>query len=68
MMEKAFDCMDCAENYGFEQPAYVIPTADHDSLPGACLVTSKPEDSTCRASHPVTKRLCPCVPRNMVMH
>jgi hypothetical protein len=52
----------CEESYGKEQPAYMFKGAPPESLPGACLYTSKPAESTCEASHPVTTRLCPCVP------
>lgn len=60
-LNAAFPCTSCEENYGFEQPAFVVPTASAASLPSSCLVSSKPQDSTCSASHVATRRLCACV-------
>uniref|UniRef100_A0A7S2DMU5 alpha-1,3-mannosyl-glycoprotein 2-beta-N-acetylglucosaminyltransferase n=1 Tax=Octactis speculum TaxID=3111310 RepID=A0A7S2DMU5_9STRA len=57
-----FPCTDCSENYGPEQPAYVVPEAPLESLPGSCLYSSQPGDSNCFASHSSTRRLCPCGP------
>ena len=51
----------CETSLGSEQPAYVIESADPTQhKPGMCLITSDPEQSKCRASHPSTIRLCPC--------
>jgi hypothetical protein len=52
----------CESSYGLEQPAYVVPDAPDDALPGRCLFSTKVADTTCRASHPLTRRICPCVP------
>ena len=56
-MEKVFPCQRCEDSLGFEQPAFVASAV---SNAGACLVTTRPLESTCEASHPDTMRLCPC--------
>ena len=57
-MEKAFPCKKCEHSLGFEQPAFVVETVAAN--PGACLVTTKPLESSCEAHHGDTRRLCPC--------
>uniref|UniRef100_A0A7S2ST87 Glycosyltransferase family 18 catalytic domain-containing protein n=1 Tax=Rhizochromulina marina TaxID=1034831 RepID=A0A7S2ST87_9STRA len=59
-LQRAFGCATCTSSVGKEQPAYVVPTAPASSLPDTCLFTSDPGASTCEASHPMTRRLCPC--------
>lgn len=53
----------CESSYGLEQPAYVEPDSPKDALPGRCLFSTKVADTTCHTSHPLTRRICPCVPR-----
>lgn len=48
----------CGHQSGSEIPCYVSGTADTFQQ---CLVTDGAQ-STCSASHPVTSRICPCVP------
>jgi hypothetical protein len=55
-----FKCNGCESSLGNEQPVYVSPMASRDHLPGKCLITMKPEETTCDSSHPDTYRLCPC--------
>lgn len=63
-LQKAFPCAQgCTESLGGEQPAFVSPSAPAEYMPGTCLSTTNPAESTCESSHPVTLRLCPCVPR-----
>ncbi|CAM9760283.1 unnamed protein product [Pylaiella littoralis] len=62
LLKEHFPCTKCAESYGSEQPCYVELNAPALNYPGQCLVSSNPRDSTCSASHHLTRRLCPCVP------
>ncbi|CAM9741703.1 unnamed protein product [Hapterophycus canaliculatus] len=55
-----FPCARCSTSYGLEQPCYVEPDAPAENFPGQCLVSSNPRESTCSASHYLTRRLCPC--------
>jgi hypothetical protein len=59
MLRNKFQCLSCTESYGYEQPAYVVPS--HTEHAGDCLFSSQPDQSTCVATHPATIRLCPCV-------
>lgn len=62
-LRAAFPCdAGCEENFGLEQPCFVVPSAPEQNLPAACLTTNKPRESTCAAGHRFTRRLCPCVP------
>ena len=63
-LEARFPCEGgCEESFGLEQPAYVVvPGTPASNLPGACLRSSKPQESSCAAGHKLTRRVCPCVP------
>jgi len=64
-LEAHFECAGmCVESFGSEQPALVVEGAPPEALPGRCLVSTAVDRSTCAASHPLTRRLCPCVPRD----
>jgi hypothetical protein len=60
-LRAAFGCERCEESAGTEQPALVIASAPPQAMPGACLYTRAPQQSTCPAKHKLTRRLCPCV-------
>eukprot|EP00904_Undaria_pinnatifida_P012446 jgi/Undpi1/8331/HiC_scaffold_25.g10800.m1 len=63
LLKENFPCDSCAESYGPDQPSYVELDAPELNHPGKCLLTSKPAESRCSASHGLTRRLCPCLPR-----
>ena len=61
-------CGSCAESNGPEQPALEAPPTalDDDRAEAAfkCLVSrARPYQPACGASHPRTRRVCPCLPR-----
>jgi hypothetical protein len=60
LLEQKFECTGCITSYGPDQPAYVTPTAAAEFSPGKCMISQKPQDSTCHANHQATMRLCPC--------
>jgi hypothetical protein len=66
-LKKAFGCSGgCSDKGGFgpEQPAYVIPSAPEPTHhPNLCILSSNPAMATCEASHPMTRRLCTCIPK-----
>lgn len=45
--------------------AYVTPEAPEINSPGMCVISTKPRESTCEASHGLTRRLCPCLMLDM---
>lgn len=61
-LREAFGCRQCVSSVGREQPAFVVPDAEEQFGPGKCLVSLKPDQSSCEASHKATRRLCACVP------
>ena len=62
-LQASFQCPHgCEKNLGSEQPARVGDNVPEGSLPGRCLFTSNPADTSCESSHRYTYRLCPCVP------
>eukprot|EP00903_Cladosiphon_okamuranus_P011864 g11145.t1 len=62
VLTENFPCTMCSESYGAEQPCYVELNAPPLNFPGQCLISTNPKASKCSASHPLTRRLCPCVP------
>ena len=58
-MRKHFDCQQCSNSIGADQPALVAADAPPESQPGACLVNDGPV--SCDGSHALTTRLCACV-------
>ena len=62
-LQANFECpRGCEKNLGSEQPARVGDHVPEGNLPGRCLFTSNPADTSCESSHKYTYRLCPCVP------
>ena len=64
-LQSLFKCQECAENMGMDQPAQVKSSANR--WPNKCLYTGDMTTEVgfhgverCKASHPDTKRLCPC--------
>jgi hypothetical protein len=61
VLQKHFSCKTCSTNVGYDQPAYVVLTAQVDSQPGSCLVNGNAEYYSCAGTHKDTQRICPCV-------
>lgn len=59
-LRAAFPCeRGCVASVGDDQPAYALAARDANAR--KCLVSrSRPTARTCDASHPDTRRLCPC--------
>ena len=57
-LRRHFDCHQCSNSIGADQPALVAADAPPESLPGACLVNDGPV--SCDGSHAMTTRLCAC--------
>lgn len=60
VLKQHFDCKECKEDVGPEQPAFVVPEAPASFPRNKCLYTRNPRGITCEASHKATQRLCPC--------
>mmetsp|Transcript_13483 Transcript_13483/g.18474 ORF Transcript_13483/g.18474 Transcript_13483/m.18474 type:complete len:264 (+) Transcript_13483:381-1172(+) len=60
-LKQHFPCENgCAESFGEDQPAYVVPSALRMHRPGTCMVNQRLELMSCAGKHPNTQRLCPC--------
>lgn len=60
VMRQHFECSECEDSVGPEQPAFVVPDAPSSFPRNRCLVTKNPRAITCEASHKATQRLCVC--------
>eukprot|EP00760_Papus_ankaliazontas_P029621 PhM_4_TR4320/c0_g1_i1/m.35209/K00726/MGAT1; alpha-1,3-mannosyl-glycoprotein beta-1,2-N-acetylglucosaminyltransferase len=59
-LKEHFPCTaGCSREWGRDIPNYAVDPEDKKNF-GKCLITE--DVSSCDASHPSTKRLCPCIP------
>ena len=62
-LEAVFDCKECKDSAGPDQPARIADAAPPGKQPGTCLVNQDPQYFRCEGKWEFAQRLCPCFPR-----